>query len=95
MGAARVQQVIAGLPGFLPELRLRVVHALLAHHGRLEYGSPVLPMTLEALVLHNADKLDGDVRGAIDQIDRSQADQGSMTKHSPMHDTRLYRGSVG
>ncbi|MEO8031257.1 MAG: HD domain-containing protein [Gemmatimonadota bacterium] len=30
-------------------------HLILSHHGRLEYGSPVLPMTPEAEILHYAD----------------------------------------
>ena len=30
-------------------------HLILSHHGRLEFGSPVAPMTLEAEVLHYAD----------------------------------------
>jgi len=32
-----------------------LLHLLLSHHGRKEFGSPVLPMTLEAEVLHWAD----------------------------------------
>jgi 3'-5' exoribonuclease len=32
-----------------------LLHLILAHHGRLEWGSPVLPLTLEAEVLHWAD----------------------------------------
>ncbi len=32
-----------------------LLHLILAHHGRLEFGSPVLPLTLEAEVLHWAD----------------------------------------
>ncbi len=32
-----------------------LLHIVLSHHGRLEYGSPVLPMTLEAEVIHWAD----------------------------------------
>ena len=32
-----------------------LLHLILAHHGRLEFGSPVSPMTLEAEVLHWAD----------------------------------------
>ncbi len=93
IGAAQVERAIAGLPGFNPELRLRVVHAILAHHGRLENGSPVLPMTVEALVLHYADHLDGDTRGALDQIGR-EGEGGLFTAHSAMHETRLYRGAM-
>ena len=34
-----------------------IEHAILAHHGRYEWGSPVLPQTLEATILHNSDVL--------------------------------------
>jgi len=92
IGAALVEQAVGRCPGFPAELRLRVVHAILAHHGKLEHGSPVLPMTLEAIVLHYADNLDGDARGAIDHLQRDDANAGSFTDRSLMHDTKLYRG---
>jgi 3'-5' exoribonuclease len=91
IGASQVEQAIAQLPGFDAELRLRVVHAMLASHGKLEYGSPVVPMTLEAIVLHAADMMDGDARGALDHLERSRGDTGSFTRHSAMHDARLFR----
>lgn len=34
-----------------------VTHCILAHHGRKEWGSPVEPQTIEALILHQADML--------------------------------------
>jgi 3'-5' exoribonuclease len=92
-GASMVEHAIDALPGFSPELRLRVVHAILAHHGRLEHGSPVVPSTLEAIVLHYADNLDGDARGAIDHMARASTDGGAFTDLSMMHDTRIYRGA--
>jgi len=92
-GAALVERAIDTLPGFDPTLRMRVLHALLSHHGRLENGSPVLPMSLEAIVLHFADNLDADARGALDHLQRSEGDGGVFTEYSTMHETRLYRGS--
>jgi 3'-5' exoribonuclease len=92
-GASQVEQAISTLPDFDPELRLRVVHAILAHHGRLENGSPVVPMTLEAIVLHYADNLDGDARGVIDHLERGESDGTAFTDFSSMHETRLYRGT--
>jgi len=92
MGASMVEKAIDSLPGFDPELRLRVVHAVLAHHGRLEHGSPTVPMTIEAMVLHYADNLDGDTRGAVERLSQGDEDSTIFTEFSPMHDTRLYRG---
>lgn len=39
------------------EETIRIVHCVLAHHGQLEYGSPVVPCTQEALVVHYIDNL--------------------------------------
>lgn len=40
------------------ELALRLKHMILSHHGHYEFGSPKLPMTLEAIALHCLDNLD-------------------------------------
>lgn len=93
MSAARVERAMAQTPGLSLETRRRLIHAILAHHGKLEYGSPVLPMTLEALVVHHADQMDSAVRGAWEQL-QGEGGQGDFTGSSMMHDTRLYRGST-
>lgn len=54
-----ISRAAAGLPGFPEELRLQILHIVLSHHGRLEFGSPVLPKTPEALLVHYLDDLDG------------------------------------
>ena len=37
-------------------------HMILAHHGLLEYGSPVQPHLLEADILHQLDNLDASIQ---------------------------------
>lgn len=37
------------------EIVMRIEHAMLAHHGKYEYGSPIEPQLLEAYILHYAD----------------------------------------
>lgn len=39
-------------------VRLHLLHLIASHHGSMEFGSPVLPKTPEALALHHADDLD-------------------------------------
>ena len=46
------------IEGFPEDLRLHLEHLVLSHQGRLEFGSPVQPMTAEALALHFIDDLD-------------------------------------
>jgi 3'-5' exoribonuclease len=58
IGFRMVDAKISALPDFPPKLRLLVEHMILSHHGTLEYGSPKVPMFLEALLLHHLDNLD-------------------------------------
>lgn len=57
---ARAQAALSGgEPTLFPEpLRLLLEHILLSHHGKLEFGSPKLPMTPEALLLSTLDDLE-------------------------------------
>lgn len=40
------------------EVRLHLIHLVLSHHGELQFGSPVVPKTPEAIALHYIDNLD-------------------------------------
>ena len=42
---------------------LLLQHAIVSHHGELEWGAPKQPATLEALILHHADNLDAKAAG--------------------------------
>ena len=48
----------AAIPDFPADLRLHLEHLVLSHQGTREYGSPIEPMTAEALALHFVDDLD-------------------------------------
>lgn len=95
LGARLVERTIDGLPGFPPELRSRVLHAVLAHHGDRAAGSPVLPQTLEAVVLHLLDMLDADIRGFLDHLERHATPGAAWTDYSKMFSGELFRGSGG
>lgn len=58
MGAAYVENIMRGLPDFPLEIHRQVIHLILSHQGDGTMGSPVKPMTVEALVLHFLDELD-------------------------------------
>jgi len=58
LGVEMVRQAASGVDG-LPEQRLEeLLHLVLSHHGRHEFGAPVLPMTPEAILLHHLDDMD-------------------------------------
>lgn len=58
MGVDLVEKTIAGMPDFPPRLRTLVLHLILSHHGKLEFGSPKVPMIPEALALNFVDDFD-------------------------------------
>lgn len=65
LGALLVEERIRAIPGFPEALAQRLLHCILSHHGELEWGSPKRPKTLEALVLHYAEDLDGKVNSFL------------------------------
>jgi len=93
-GALVVQTAIDSIDGFPQALRNRLLHAILAHHGALERGSPVAPKTLEALALHHADWMDGDVRGFLDAVESEPPSADGWTGYAKMFGTQLYGGPV-
>ena len=94
IGSARVEAAIERIDGFPDELRLRIVHALLAHHGDGAKGSPVTPRTPEAIALHYADNLDGSLRGWVDHVSRERTVDSAWSSRSGMHGNwPLYIGS--
>ena len=58
IGIQMVTDQIHKMPDFPPRLRDLVVHLILSHHGKLEFGSPKLPAFPEALLLHYLDDMD-------------------------------------
>ncbi|MGA7106207.1 MAG: OB-fold nucleic acid binding domain-containing protein [Terracidiphilus sp.] len=70
MGSELVEKTMDGLPGFPPRLRTLVVHMILSHHGKLEFGSPKLPMIPEALVLNFLDDLDAKMQAVANEFEK-------------------------
>ena len=58
LGAELIRDAAAKIPGFPKRLESLMKHCMLAHHGEYEYGSPKLPSTIEAFLLHCADNMD-------------------------------------
>jgi 3'-5' exoribonuclease len=61
MGVEMIGRAISRIQGFPRYLQTEIKHLLLSHHGEMEWGSPVIPKTTEAIVLHMADDLDSKV----------------------------------
>jgi 3'-5' exoribonuclease len=72
LGYYRIRRAIEDIEGFPPELGQAVGHIILSHHGTLEHGSPVVPATREATLVHMIDNLGGRL-GSFDRLERELA----------------------
>jgi 3'-5' exoribonuclease len=69
LGYYRVRRAIERLDGFPEEIAQAVLHIILSHHGSLEHGSPVVPCTREATLVHMIDNLGGRL-GSFDRLEK-------------------------
>lgn len=72
LGYYRIRRMIEDIEGFPAELAMAVGHIILSHHGSLEHGSPVVPCTREATLVHMIDNLGGRL-GSFDRLEKELA----------------------
>lgn len=73
LGYYLVRRMIEDMPGFPPDIAQALLHIILSHHGQLEHGSPVVPCTREATLVHMVDNLGGKL-GSFDRIEKTLGD---------------------
>ena len=78
---------------FPTEIELRLKHMILSHHGSYEHGSPRLPMTPEAIVLHFLDNLDAKVHEFARTIGEDPSGGSSWTPFLPRLNRKLFKGN--
>jgi 3'-5' exoribonuclease len=72
LGYYRVRRIIDGIDGFDALTAEAVLHIVLSHHGSLEHGSPIVPCTREATLVHFCDNLGGRL-GSFDRLEKELA----------------------
>ena len=80
LGFFRIKSLAAGIDGFPTDLERGICHIILSHHGRLEHGSPVVPQTREATLVHMMDHLGGQL-GSFDRLEKSLAPGSSWSDY--------------
>ena len=76
---------------FPAELRLHLEHMIVSHHGQLEFGSPKVPMTLEAVALHHIDNLDAKITSYSHLIDSDVSADANWTNYIPSIGRKLWK----
>ncbi len=93
IGAQRVRAFIEELEEkepFPSELKKQIIHLVLSHQGELEHGSPVLPQTLEAMILYYADEMDSKANALKHIIERDSEPDRKWSDYVNLLDRFIY-----
>jgi len=90
IGVSIIEKKAAAIKGF-PENKLQQLkHLILSHHGEYAFGSPKLPMTLEAIALHFIDNLDAKINGVHSHLKKNTTDHSPWTAYHPIYGQTFY-----
>ncbi len=92
LSARMMDEKAKEIPDFPEELRLHLLHIILSHHGEHEWGSPVLPATPEAMLIHHIDNLDAKVNMVKDAIASDRNIDETFTQYHSALQRHLYKG---
>jgi len=90
LGALSIDKAIDSIKDFPKLLRTKVMHLIASHHGKIEFGSPILPQTREAVALCQLDDLSTKVNVADKAIAANQSNDADFTDKIFALDTKLF-----
>lgn len=90
IGAEMVQRRIETIEGFPESLRLQLLHCILSHHGELANGSPVVPKTLEAVLLYHLDNLDAQADAFIRVVEETREKSQAWSEYIGLIDRQIW-----
>ena len=93
IGYDMVRDAIRDIADFPPELALQLEHIILSHHGELEFGSPKVPMTMEAMVIHLADNTDAKMK-MVEEFLKNDQNSGEWTDYNRYLSRTFYKGGA-
>ena len=94
IGVEMIDKAAAKIPGF-PEKKLQQIkHLILSHHGDYAFGSPKLPMTLEAIALHFIDNLDAKLMGVYSHIRRHASEDSDWSPYHRIYGQMFYGAEI-
>ncbi len=91
-GLLIVDRLVREIPEFPELLRDKLYHLILSHQGELQYGSPIKPQTLEAMVLSFVDANSAYMNQAVKHIERSLPSGEDFTDYHKYLGRSLWQG---
>ena len=92
--ASMIEEETKKIGDFPEELKNLLIHLVLSHQGKLEYATPVVPKTVEAIALYQADELSAKVNAYIGVINSDMTTEGNWTKFIHLAQTDLYKNNL-
>jgi 3'-5' exoribonuclease len=74
-------------------MKMHLKHILLAHHGEYEYGSPKIPQTSEAFLVHLIDLMDSKM-GTMEQVKKTDSTTGHWSGFVKHLDRIVYKNDL-
>jgi 3'-5' exoribonuclease len=90
IAAELIHERCAKIEGFPRALEMHLTHIVLSHHGSHEFGSPRLPQTLEAMIVHHLDEMDSRVGSWLEIMQRDPGEK--WTDFQKLYGRHLYKG---
>jgi len=94
IAAMIVNDEINKIPDFPENLKNNILHLILSHQGKLEYASPVVPKTLEAITLYQADELSAKVNAYKNVINNEIKPGTNWTKFISLAGTDIHSHGI-
>jgi 3'-5' exoribonuclease len=82
------------IEGFPPDLRMQLQHLILSHQGELAFASPVVPKTLEAILLHHMDDLNAQANAFRRVIRETRARESEWSDYQRIIERQIWAGPV-
>ena len=90
-----IDDKIRRIPGFPEDLSTLLKHIVLSHHGEYAFGSPKLPQTLEALLLHHIDDMDAKLQSFLAWIEKEKDSPSRWTAYHKLFDRYILKPGEG
>jgi len=93
ISAMKINEEAEKIPGFPDDLKNCLIHLVLSHQGKLEFASPVVPKTVEAIILYQADELSAKTNAYKSAVSEIKGD-AKWTKYLSLISTELYNHNI-
>lgn len=85
-----IEKYVTEINGFPENIKEQLIHLVLSHQGKLEFASPVVPKTIEAIVLYHADELSAKTNAYKSAVLSEVGQNSNWTRYLPLAETSLY-----